>query len=259
MFVIVVDDAGPAAKAGIEEGSRIASINGVDVRGRAPATKTTTAFRNVERVAFEREVSKLKPGDDVDAARLLQRSVQERQVKAVRAGRSAAPQPLDDDHRRRQRVSSVGDANPGRRGIEINGEQIGDKVRRALEGARIATNAAVGGALGGFGRGLMFGNRVVLVNERSSASATIRRGRRGASELDLRSQLDDAVRRNAEELRRRARVARHDDEELLAPARHRAAARASSGARRVSALRLAVGDDDALAAEIERRVVAAWP
>jgi hypothetical protein len=48
---------------------------------------------------------------------------------------------------------------PGGR-IEINGEEIGDRVRSALEGARIATNAAVGGALGGFGRGLMFGNRV---------------------------------------------------------------------------------------------------
>ena len=33
VFVIGVDEAGPAAKAGIEEGSRIASINGVDVRG----------------------------------------------------------------------------------------------------------------------------------------------------------------------------------------------------------------------------------
>jgi len=48
---------------------------------------------------------------------------------------------------------------PGGR-IEINGEEIGDRVRSALEGARIATNAAVGGALSGFGRGLMFGNRV---------------------------------------------------------------------------------------------------
>ncbi|HEY2163982.1 MAG TPA: hypothetical protein VGH04_08335, partial [Gemmatimonadaceae bacterium] len=48
---------------------------------------------------------------------------------------------------------------PGGR-VEINGEDVGARVRDALEGARIATNAAVGGALGGFGRGFMFGNRV---------------------------------------------------------------------------------------------------
>src|SRR6185437_16101500 len=33
VFVMGVDDDGPAAKAGIQEGSRIVSINGVDVRG----------------------------------------------------------------------------------------------------------------------------------------------------------------------------------------------------------------------------------
>src|SRR4051812_40147368 len=37
VFVMSVGDGGPAAKAGIEEGSRIASINGVDVRGRRAA------------------------------------------------------------------------------------------------------------------------------------------------------------------------------------------------------------------------------
>ena len=46
-----VDDGGPAAKAGIEEGSRIASINGVDVRGRAPATTTRLVVQHVERAA----------------------------------------------------------------------------------------------------------------------------------------------------------------------------------------------------------------
>ncbi|HEY4129709.1 MAG TPA: PDZ domain-containing protein, partial [Gemmatimonadaceae bacterium] len=34
VFVMGVDDNGPAAKAGIQEGARIASINGVDVRGK---------------------------------------------------------------------------------------------------------------------------------------------------------------------------------------------------------------------------------
>ena len=40
VFVMSVEDGGPAAKAGIEEGTRIASINGVDVRGAHARTMT---------------------------------------------------------------------------------------------------------------------------------------------------------------------------------------------------------------------------
>src|SRR6185312_1845044 len=63
-------------------------------------------------------------------------------------------------------------------------------------------------------------------------------GARGASEFDLRAQLDDSVRRKAEELRGRPRVAPHEHEQLLAPPGH----------RRVP------GGDQLFAPEVERRV-----
>src|SRR5262245_58950889 len=72
-------------------------------------------------------------------------------------------------------------------------------------------------------------------------------------QLHLRAQFHDTVRRNLEKLRRRARVARHQDEELLPPLRHPRETRVvgrSSGSR----LPLAIGDDDPLTPEIERGV-----
>jgi len=158
VFVIGVDETGPAAKAGIEEGSRIASINNVDVRARA-GDEDETAFRTSNVSRFEREVSKLKAGDDATLRIYYNGQYKSVTLKAVRAA---------DLPRRNRGVTIIGGDNvllpsvtrvPGGR-IEINGEEIGDKVRSALEGARIATNAAVGGALSGFGRGFMFGNRV---------------------------------------------------------------------------------------------------
>jgi C-terminal processing protease CtpA/Prc len=158
VFVIGVDEAGPAAKAGIEEGSRIASINNVDVRARA-GDEDETAFRTSNVSRFEREVSKLKAGDDATLRIYYNGQYKNVTLKAVRAA---------DLPRRNRAMTIIGGDNvllpsvtrvPGGR-IEINGEEIGDRVRSALEGARIATNAAVGGALGGFGRGFMFGNRV---------------------------------------------------------------------------------------------------
>jgi hypothetical protein len=72
---------------------------------------------------------------------------------------------LSDLPRRGSRITIMGDDNmmmpsmppmPAR--IEIDGAQIGDEVRRALETARGATS----GALFGVGRALgRFGNRVV--------------------------------------------------------------------------------------------------
>ncbi len=66
VFVMGVDDSGPAAKAGIEEGARIASINGVDVRGKH-TDDDSGFFHSTSTVSrLEREVSKLKVGDVVN-------------------------------------------------------------------------------------------------------------------------------------------------------------------------------------------------
>lgn len=66
VFVMSVEDGGPAAKAGIEEGTRIASINGVDVRGRRDVEDEDYVMRTSNVSRLEREMAKVKPGDDVD-------------------------------------------------------------------------------------------------------------------------------------------------------------------------------------------------
>src|SRR5437773_144812 len=65
VFVMSVDDAGPAAKAGIEEGNRIASINGVDLRA-SRADEDDILLRTSNARRLEREIAKLKAGDDAD-------------------------------------------------------------------------------------------------------------------------------------------------------------------------------------------------
>jgi S1-C subfamily serine protease len=65
VLIMSVDDEGPAAKAGILEGNRIAAVNGVDVRVRAEdAGDDYVSGAKVERL--RRELQKLKPGDEVE-------------------------------------------------------------------------------------------------------------------------------------------------------------------------------------------------
>lgn len=65
VLVLWVDDEGPALKAGIEEGNRIAAINGVDLRvSRDDAGDELISNVKVQRL--QRELEKLKPGDDVE-------------------------------------------------------------------------------------------------------------------------------------------------------------------------------------------------
>jgi predicted metalloprotease with PDZ domain len=65
LFVSNVMESGPAEKAGIFEGDRIAAINGVDVRVRSEdAGDGQIAGARIQR--FRREIAKAKPGDDVE-------------------------------------------------------------------------------------------------------------------------------------------------------------------------------------------------
>lgn len=78
IFVMSVEDEGPAAKAGLEEGSRIQSINGVDLRvSRDDAGDEMVSQTKMNR--FEREMNKVKPGEAVDL-----RVYQNGQVKSVK-------------------------------------------------------------------------------------------------------------------------------------------------------------------------------
>ena len=155
VFVMGVVDNGPAAKAGIEEGSRIASINGVDVRGRRSDDELNT-FRSSGVSRLEREISKLKPGDDATLRVYYNGQYRNVTVKSTR---------LSDLPRRGSTITIMGDDNmmlpsmppmPAR--VEIDGPRIGEEVRRALESARVATSGALVGAGRALGR---FGNRVV--------------------------------------------------------------------------------------------------
>lgn len=65
IFVSSVMESGPAEKAGIFEGDRIAAINGVDVRVRSEdAGDGQIAGARIQR--FRREIAKAKPGDNVE-------------------------------------------------------------------------------------------------------------------------------------------------------------------------------------------------
>ncbi len=154
VFVLGVDENGPAAKAGIEEGSRIASINTVDVRASHSTDEDDMMFRTSTVSRLEREISRLKPGDDATLRVYFNGQYKNVALKAARAS---------DVSRRNRSVTIMGGDNfdfPRIVGpMAVGGQDIGDQVRRAIDGARIASTA-VGGALAGVGRGFAFGNRV---------------------------------------------------------------------------------------------------
>jgi PDZ domain-containing protein len=153
VFVMSVEDGGPAAKAGIEEGSRIASINGVDLKGRKPDDEDFV-FRRSNVTRLGEEVSRLKPGD---AANLrVYYNGQYRDVK-VTVGR------MGDLPRHGRTVRIIGGDSytiPGKpdfMDLEINGADISATVRKALDEARLGAGRGVEA----FGRAFKnFGSRV---------------------------------------------------------------------------------------------------
>ncbi|MDB4877164.1 MAG: hypothetical protein JWM41_3610 [Gemmatimonadetes bacterium] len=143
VFVLSVEEGSAAAKAGIEEGARIASINGVDVRGHRPSDDDDFVFRSSNVNRLEREVSRLKPGDDVDLRVYV--NGQARNVK-FKAGR------MSDLPRRNRAVTIVGGDNVMVPEIlsRIDAPRIADDVRRSVE----ASMNGMGRALSGMGRRL---------------------------------------------------------------------------------------------------------
>jgi len=147
VFVMSVEDSGPAAKAGIEEGSRIASVNGVDLRGKTSRDEDDYYLRTSNVSRLEREIAKVKPGDDVDLRVFY--NGQYRNVK-MKAGR------LSDLPRRNRSVTIMGGDNfvtpnfitpkiitrpdigafRGDFGPALRDMDIGGEIRRAIEGAK---------------------------------------------------------------------------------------------------------------------------
>jgi S1-C subfamily serine protease len=64
VFVSGVSEGGPAEKAGIAEGDRIASVNGVDLRVTKDDIEDGFSGRGISRL--EKEIAKLKPGQTAD-------------------------------------------------------------------------------------------------------------------------------------------------------------------------------------------------
>jgi len=79
-----LDDNGPAAKAGLEEGNRVAAINNVDVRvSRDDAGDEMISSVKVQRL--QRELEKLKPGDEVTLRVYADGRTRDVKVKTVAA------------------------------------------------------------------------------------------------------------------------------------------------------------------------------
>ena len=139
VLVMFVDDSGPAGRAGIEEGNRIAEINGVDLRvGREDSGDDVMGSVRVRRL--QREVARLHPGDDADLR--VYANGRYRDVR-VRVGRAA-------DLPRHSRTIMLNGDGMSMMPFNVDGAVIGDQVRRSLERAM----QGAGRALEGVGRGL---------------------------------------------------------------------------------------------------------
>jgi membrane-associated protease RseP (regulator of RpoE activity) len=152
IFVMAVDDAGPAAKVGLEEGQRIAAINGVDVRvAHDDAGDDVVSRARVSR--FNRELSKLKVGDAVDLR--VYSNGQYRNLKATTVAASSLPN-------RGRSMTIFGNGSTMIRSfppdaMDLDVESIGSEVRGALERASAAAGGRLqdlGRMLDGVGRGL---------------------------------------------------------------------------------------------------------
>ena len=151
VFVMSVEDNGPAAKAGIEEGSRITSVNGVELGVRRSKDDDDYVVRASNVSKFEREVSRAKPGDVLDLRVFYNGQYKNVKVTAAR---------MSDFPRRNRSMTIIGGdnfMNPGQ--IRIDGMGLGadinEHVRRALDEVRVNTGRGLevfGRSFGGGGR-----------------------------------------------------------------------------------------------------------
>jgi S1-C subfamily serine protease len=152
IFVMSVEDEGPAAKAGLEEGARIQAVNGVDLRvSHEVAGDELVSQTKMNR--FEREMNKLKAGDVADL-----RVYQNGQVRNVKVTTVAA-----SELRRGGRTRIIRGApgvtiirSPDAVSIDANTAELAATARRAAETAATVVGARLqdmSRAIEGFGRG----------------------------------------------------------------------------------------------------------
>jgi serine protease Do len=128
VFVMAVDEAGPAAKAGVEEGNRIAAINGVDLR--VPREDAGDAMLSSARVRrFQRELDTVRPGDQVELRIAAGGQVRTVRVSAVRASELSSPP-------RSAIIYNDGSFSTTIRpsaSFTFDGQAFGESIRRVIE------------------------------------------------------------------------------------------------------------------------------
>jgi C-terminal processing protease CtpA/Prc len=153
VLVMFVDDDGPAGKAGIEEGNRIASIGDTDLRlSREDAGEGFVASTKVQRL--QREVANLRPGDEVELRVYANGRFRTVTLRAARAS---------DLPRRHRGFMITGDGMGMLHGMPdingmVDGQMIGGEVRRAIERAMEASGRAFEGMGRDFGRRFEWNN-----------------------------------------------------------------------------------------------------
>jgi len=130
IFVMSVEEDGPAAKAGVEEGQRIAAINGVDVRvSRDDAGDDMVSSSRINR--FQRELQKTKAGDVVTLRVYGNGQYKEVKVNVVEASSL-----------NRSRSVRILRGFPSAMTMTIDGDGMRQDVERAVEQARAAAERA---------------------------------------------------------------------------------------------------------------------
>jgi serine protease Do len=152
VLVVGVNDSGPAARAGIIEGNRIAEINGVNLRtSREDVGDEWVANTRAQRLM--REVRRLDPGNEV-TLRVWQdgqfRTVRARAVRASDLPRRRGGFFMSGDH-----IGIMAPMPPMPPMPPIDFERIGPELRYHLERAFDGAGRAIEGVGRGIGRTLM--------------------------------------------------------------------------------------------------------
>ncbi|MGH7668625.1 MAG: PDZ domain-containing protein [Gemmatimonadaceae bacterium] len=137
VLIISVNDDGPAAKAGLEEGNRIAAINGVNLKvDREDAGDRYVSSARYQRL--QREMSKVKPGDDVTLDVYADgrfKTVHLKTEKASEVGSNARTIILNGNDGQMMPAFDFNSIGPAVRG---DVQRAMDQVRRSMQEIRVS-------------------------------------------------------------------------------------------------------------------------
>jgi S1-C subfamily serine protease len=129
VLIIGVNDDGPAAKAGLEEGNRIAAINGVDLKvDHADAGDSYVSNARYQRL--QKEMEKVKPGDNVTLQVYADGRFKTVQIKTIKASDLAG----------NAGTFIFNGGVPGGMSVNIDGQKIREQVEGAMDQMRRSLN-----------------------------------------------------------------------------------------------------------------------